>query len=113
MNDITLKQIWDVMEWFIGFAGMTTAVVVAVKKAIAKGFKPIEDKIDLVDKNATKNYLVQVIADLDKTGYIDGASKLRFYEEYEHYSKPKDQGGLGGNSYIHDEVERLKKEGKL
>lgn len=113
MNDITLKQIWDVMEWFIGIGGATTIIVAAVKKAIAAGFKPIEDKIDTVDTNATKNYLVQVIADIDRTGAIDGASKMRFYEQYEHYSKPKAQGGLGGNSYIHDEVERLKKEGKL
>lgn len=113
MNDITLKQIWDVMQWLIGFGGATLAIVAAVKKAIAAGFKPIEDKIDTVDTNATKNYLVQVIADVDRDGTIDGASKIRFYEQYEHYSKPKDKGGLGGNSYIHDEVERLKKEGKL
>lgn len=113
MNDITLKQIWDVMTWFLGFGGATVAIVTAVKRAIAAGFKPIEDKIDNVDLNATKNYLVQTIADVDRNGTIDGASKMRFYEQYEHYSKPKREGGLGGNSYIHDEVERLKKDGKL
>lgn len=113
MDNITLKQIWDVMAWFIGFGGATVAIVHAVKSAIAKGFKPIEDKISEVDKNATKNYLVQVIADIDRNGKIDGASRVRFYEQYEHYSKPKKDGGLGENSYIHDEVERLKKEGKL
>lgn len=113
MDNVTLKQIWDFMEWFIGFGGATTIIVVAVKKAIAKGFEPIEKKIDTVDMNATKNYLVQTISEIDRNGSIDSASKIRFYEQYEHYSKPIKDGGLGGNTYIHDEFERLKKEGKL
>lgn len=113
MNDITLGQLSNIMLWLVGFGGATMTIVTAVKKAIAKGFEPIEKKIDEVDKNSTKNFLVSVISQADRDGYIDPATKIRFYEQYEHYGKPIKEGGLGGNSYIHDEVERLKKEGKL
>ena len=108
MGDITLNQIRDFMLWIIAFCTATFTIVKAVRSAIEKGFKPIEDKIDKVDMNATKNYLVQTISEIDRNGYIDGASKVRFYEQYGHYQKD-----LGGNSYIKDEIERLKKEGKL
>lgn len=108
MDNITLGQISNVMLWVIGFGGSTAAIVAAVQKAIKKGFEPINKKIDAVDMNSTKNYLVQQIGEIDRNGYIDGAAKVRFYEELQHYEKD-----LAGNSYIKDEVERLKKEGKL
>ena len=113
MGDITLNQIRDLMLWIIAFGTATATIVHAVKKAIEKGFEPINRKIDTVDMNATKNYLVQMIAEIDRNGYIDDVNKVRFFEQYEHYTKPKDQGGLGGNSYIRHEVERLQKAGKL
>lgn len=108
MEEITLGQIRDFMLWIIAFVTATFTIVKAVKKAIATGFQPIEKKIDKVDMNATKNYLVQQIGEIDRNGWIDGAAKVRFYEQMEHYEKD-----LHGNSYIHDEVNRLKKEGKL
>ena len=74
MDGVTLKQVWDFMEWLIGFGGATAIIVAAVKKAIAKGFEPIEKKIDAVDMNATKNYLVQTISEIDRNGSIDSAS---------------------------------------
>lgn len=108
MGEITLNQIRDFILWLVAFGTATLTIVKAVKTAIAKGFAPIEKKIDEVDKNATKNYLVQQIGEIDRNGYIDGATKVRFYEQLQHYEKD-----LNGNSYIHDEVERLKKENKL
>lgn len=112
MGGITLDQLSDKMIWIIGFAGSTWTIIVALRRVIKKLFEPINKKIDDVDMNSTKNFLVRCIADIDKEG-IDDVTKLRFYEQYEHYAKPKADGGLGGNSYIKDEVERFKKEGKL
>lgn len=106
MNDITLGQISNIMLWVIGFGTATFIIIGAVKKAIASAFRPIDKKIDNVDLNSTKNFLVRCIADMDRHE-IDSVTRMRFYEQYEHYQK------LGGNSYIKDEVERLKKEGKL
>lgn len=108
MGEITLNQIRDFFLWIIAFGTATITIVKAVQKAIDKGFMPIEKKIDKVDMNATKNYLVQQIGEIDRNGYIDGATKVRFYEQMQHYEKD-----LKGNSYIKDEVDRLKKEGKL
>ena len=108
MGDLTLEQIRDFLLWITAFGTATFTIVQAVKKAIASGFKPIESKIDKVDLNATKNYLVQQIGEIDRNGNIDGAAKVRFYEQLQHYEKD-----LHGNSYIHDEVDRLKKENKL
>ena len=124
MGEITLNEIRDLMLWIIAFGGATFTIVKSVKKAIDSAFKPVNEKIDRLESklttkledveiSATKNYLVQTIAEIDHNGYIDGASKLRFYEQYQRYSTPKERGGLGQNSYIHDEVERLKKAGKL
>ena len=106
MNNITLGEISDLMVWLIGFGGSTIAIIGAVKKAISKSFEPINKKIDNVDLNATKNFLVRCLADIERHG-IDDVTKIRFYEQLEHYQK------MGGNSYILSEVERLKKEGKL
>lgn len=108
MGELTLNQIRDFILWIVAFGTATFTIVKAVKTAIAKGFEPIEKKIDEVDKNATKNYLVQQIGEIDRNGYLDGATKVRFYEQLQHYEKD-----LNGNSYIHDEVDRLKKENKL
>ena len=54
------------------------------------------------------NYIVSVLDDIDKGNKLEGVARKRFYEQYEHYTKD-----LNGNTYIHDEFERLKKEGKL
>ena len=108
MGELTLNQIRDFILWVVAFGTATFTIVKAVKTAIAKGFEPIEKKIDEVDKNATKNYLVQQIGEIDRNGYLDGATRVRFYEQLQHYEKD-----LHGNSYIHDEIERLKKENKL
>lgn len=124
MGEITLNDIRDFMLWIIAFGGATFTIIKSVKKAIDSAFKPVNEKIDRLESklttkledveiSATKNYLVQTLAEIDRNGYIDGASRLRFYEQYQRYSNPKEKGGLGQNSYIHDEVERLKKAGKL
>ena len=106
MDNITLGQISNLMVWVLGFGGSTIAIITAIKKAVASAFKPINSKIDNVDMNSTKNFLVRCIADMERHE-IDQVTKMRFYEQFEHYQK------LGGNSYITSEVERLKKEGKL
>ena len=67
----------------------------------------MDGKLDKVDLEACKNFLVRFLADAERGDKITEIEKQRFWEEYEHYT------GMGGNSYIHEWVERLKKEGKL
>ena len=62
--------------------------------------------IDEVQIDNCKNFLVQIISAAERRE-LSQAEKERFWEMYDKYI------ALGGNSYIHSETERLKKEGKL
>ena len=82
---------------------------------LEKGLEPVNYKLDNMDKklddvdiSACKNFLVRFLADVEQGNVIDEVEKERFYETYEHYTEDLHQ-----NTYIHDKVEKLKKEGKL
>lgn len=64
------------------------------------------EQINKVQLDNCKNYLVQQISAADRRE-LTPAEKERYFENYDTYVK------LGGNSYIHSETERLKKEDKL
>ena len=83
-------------------------------KVIHEELVPIKDDLSElktnqreIDMNATKNYLSKCFNDLKQGQELSESCKQRIYEEMEHYE------GLGGNSYIHQEFENLKNQGKL
>lgn len=89
--------------------GLVTLIVciinlIANKKNVKKS--DLIEQINKVELNNCKNYLVQQISATDRRE-LSQAEKERYWENYDTYIK------LGGNSYIHSETERLKKEGKL
>lgn len=119
MENITLGQISVALLFIIGLIGSMCTLANYLKKVLEKTFRPTNDKIDKmektlsskidkVDKNATMNYIVRCFNDVDRGISLDSASKMRLKDQYEHYVRD-----LNGNTYIHDEYERLKKEGKL
>jgi len=59
-------------------------------------------RLDSVDIENCKNYLVTFLAEAQRGEMKDETELQRFWEEYEHYKK------LGGNSYIRNKVEELK-----
>lgn len=107
MENITIGQINGFLVYVVGLIGVLTTVYTTIKKGIDKGFKPLNDKIDKVDINATKNYLVARISEIKAGQVLDDISRERFIEQYDHYI------ALGGNSYIKLEVDKLKQEHKL
>ena len=107
MQGWTLHDISAWVIWISGFIGGITVIIRAIKTSIANGFKPIEQKIDKVDLNATKNYLVSVLDDLDQGKELNDVSKQRAHEQYQHYLE------LGGNSFLKTKMERAIKEGKI
>lgn len=107
MENITLGQISIWLAFAIGLYTSVKFIVNEMGKAIDKGLEPINKKIDTVDMNATKNFLVSQIHDIKKGETLDDISLERFTEQYDHYR------ALGGNSYIVNEVEKLKKANKL
>lgn len=108
METITLGQIQNVLVFLIAIGASLGTITKVIKTSIEKGLKPIHDKIDKVDKNATMNYLVSRISEIDKGEKMDGVARKRFFDEYQHYTED-----LKGNSYISTEVKRLEREGKL
>ena len=118
MEGITIGQIAIVIAFIVALIKGIEYLYNLVKKAATTWLnaclKPINDsistlsnKIDVVDMNATKNFLVRFLSDVEQGSVIDEIEKERFYEEYKHYTD------LGGNSYIKDKVKKLKKDGKL
>lgn len=89
-----------------------------INEVMSKALEPTNNKIDNLetsltatinksDLNATKNFLVARIAEFKAGEKVDDITKERFWEQYEHYKT------LGGNSYISNEVEKLKRENKI
>ena len=83
-------------------------------EGLEEGFKPINQKlIELTQDtqqlrlSVCKNYIVRFLADLEQGQEVDEVERQRFYENYDLYIS------LGGNSYLKDKVERMRKEKKL
>lgn len=118
MGDITIAQIAAAVALVAGLIAGLTAVAKLVGRAASKwlsaSLEPIAKKLDSIDgrlndfdQDRCKDYLVQFIGRIDR-GYAPSETELeRFYENYDRYT------GLGGNSYVKTEVQRLSAAGKL
>lgn len=119
MEGITLGEISNVLVFIAGIltAGGTIAGFMSKRfgKMMKEELKPLNDKMDdlaeqvnQVDVDNTKNYLQQTISAIKDGAVLDTAAKERFYENYDHYTND-----LNLNSWVHAEVDALKKAGKL
>lgn len=117
MEQITLGQVAVFLAFIVALWGSIETISKKVSKAfdssLDKKLKPIEDKIDnlekkvnTVDMNSTKNFLLARIEEA-KHGGIDDITRMRLLEQWEHYKS------LGGNSFIAGELEKLRKENKI
>lgn len=128
MEQMTLGQIGSVLVWLAGIISASGVISAFVTKKMKGLFKDemagtnnridsLNNRINDLDVDNTKNFLVEFLAKFDCVGdscpVITDEELQRFYEVYDHYTKPKEDGGLGLNTYIHEKVERLKKQGKL
>ncbi len=104
LENVTLGQISDILLFLAEFVGVIVTIIIAMKKILNKQLNPITDKIDKLDTNQCRNYLVDFLADIEQGIKKDETQVKRAYEVYDHYSKD-----LKGNSYIHDKWERLMK----
>lgn len=102
MNDITLGQINDTLKFIVEFVGIVVTILIGSKKIINTQLEPLNKKIDKIDENQCRNFLVDFLADVEKGIEKDEVQIKRAYEVYEHYTKD-----LHKNSYIHAKWERL------
>lgn len=117
MENITLGEIAKVLAFVVGIIGsvlyLKKGTVKGLSKVINEELEPIKKEIKEVKEETAKNNLSSIKTDLinlmelaDK-GTISTEQKIRSYELYDYYSQH------GGNSYVHDKWEKLKKEGKI
>lgn len=118
MANITLGQIAAGIALIAGIVGgckvLNDRMKEALTKLIGDLLKPITDSInqinlrlDSVETEACKNFLVQCISDCERGQELSETEKERFLEQYDFYIKS------GHNTYIKNKVEKLRAEGKL
>lgn len=119
MESITLGDISNVLIFIAGILTSGGAIAGFMSRRFGKVMKdelrPLNEKIDdlslqvkQVDIDNTKNYLQQSISAIDAGEKLDTAARERFFENYDHYTND-----LNLNSWVHKEVDRLEKEGKI
>lgn len=118
MENITIGQIAVVLAFIAAFITSVVKIKDVIEKTIKKGlegqFKPINEKLDTLDKkiddvdlNACKNFLVARLDEIEKGEAFGAITDQRFWEQYNHYL------AKGGNTYIQHRIEKLQQEGKL
>ena len=113
MENLTLGEISKTLAFIVALIGSIVYLKKAVIDALDKLLQPIKKEIKEVKEETTKNNLSSIKTDLinlmelaDRKE-ISAEQKMRSYELYDYY------GQHGGNSYVHDKWERLRKEGKI
>ena len=104
MKNVTLAQVSETMKFIIEFVGIVASILIGSKKIINSQLEPINKKIDKIDENQCRNFLVDFLADVEKGIEKDEVQIKRAYEVYEHYTRD-----LHKNSYIHDKWTKLMK----
>lgn len=118
MENITLGQIVAAVGVIAALIGGGKLIINSITDGISKIVKEllepitesigdISERLDEVDMETCKNFLVRCIADMERGENLSETEKERFHEQYSHYLKK------GGNTYIQAKVEKLKADGKL
>lgn len=118
MENITLGQIAAsigvIMVIVGGYVKLYTAIKEKLAEIVGEAMKPINDSIleinqrlDVVDMESCKNFLVRCIADVERGESMSETEAERFWEQYDYYIKS------GKNTYVKNKVEKLKQEGRL
>ncbi len=118
MDGITIGQIFEWAIFLVGgvgaIAGLGKMLRSGLHQALEGELEPInqklnnlEQQLDNADRERAKNFIVRFLADVEQGEPIDQDELHCFWDNYEIYK------AMGGNSYIHDKVEKLKAKGKL
>lgn len=74
---------------------------------IAESIKVLDKKIDAIEMESYKSWLVLFMSNIEREEHIDEVEYMLFEEVYKKYTEK------GGNSYVHRKYDKLKTEGKL
>lgn len=115
MENLTLGQISIGLLFIVELAGTIGAIMLFFKRTIKKQLQPIEEeikalkielssKIENVDVNQCRNYLVDFIADVAQGIEKEDTQIKRAYDVHDHYIND-----LHKNSYVEDKWKKLMK----
>lgn len=118
IENLTFGDISSTLTLIVGFIGAICYLHAKLKKWIAhsldeqlqsitKEMESVKHKLDDVDMESCKNFLVRCIVDFESGGQISETELERFWEQYGYYREH------GGNTYISKKVEKLENEGKI
>ena len=107
MDNITLGQVYDVIIKIGAVAGAIGGLYALLMKGFKKQLQPIKDDIRDERIERLKSELTTFMYLAERSGDLSADQKKRAHEEYDLYTK------LGGNSWVHDSFEKLKKEDKI
>lgn len=119
VQNLTLNEISVAILFIVGLIGgvnyLKKAIRDLLEKLLQDQFTKVNKKLDdmqtsikTLDVQATKNFLVRYLADIERGNVIYDSEKQRFWEAYDHYINE-----LKENSFIKEWVAKLKEEGKL
>lgn len=117
MENLTLGELAKNLLFIVSFIGsfvyLKKGTVKGITTVIDEKLEPIKKEVTNLKEETSKNNLSSIKTDLinlmelSDREIISSEQKMRAYELYDYYCKH------GGNSYVHDKWERLKKEGKI
>lgn len=106
MENITLGQIGDAILYLAAIAGGIGVLYKLLMTGIQKQLEPIKQEQHNEKMKRLKSDITNLIC-LVEQGIITNEQKLLLHEDYDEYAKN------GGNSWVHDKMESLHKEGKI
>lgn len=118
MENITLGQIAAGLGVIVAILGgykvLYDKINDIIEKIVSDLIKPtidsiadINSRLDKVDTESCKNFLVRCLADIEKGDRLSETEAARFWEQYDHYI------ATGGNTYIKSKVDKLREQGRL
>lgn len=66
MENMTLNELSNLLIFIITFVSSIGTLLIGIKKIFNKQLKPLEESIEILDKNQCKNYLVRFLADIER-----------------------------------------------
>lgn len=95
-------EIIDLIIKIASFLSALGIIALYINKIIKKLLNELHHKINVLEKNQCKNYLVSFLSNIEKGEETTECEKIMAYEMYDHYIKD-----LKGNSFIKDKWEKM------